>query len=209
MRKAFTDVHAKLDPDHTALIVVDMQNDFLEDDGFLGKLGLDVATGRSLLPKLNEFVITCRQAGTMVVFLQEILTERTSLDNLTAQWGRWDAVVAEGSWGAELSRDLITRAEGEPLVVKHNYDGFEGTDLNFVLAARGIRTVLFSGVATNVCVETTARRAYGLGYHVVALTDLCASSSIPEQDAAIFNLKTYFGGAMTSAEVADIWHSRK
>lgn len=195
----------KVDPAHTALLVVDMQNDFLEDHGFLGKLGLDVATGRALLPRVNAFVEECRRVGTPVVFLQEVFTEWASQPNLLSQWGGWDRVIAEGTWGAAFSDDLIEPRRDESVVVKHNYDGFSGTPLHLILNSLGVRTLLFCGVSTNICVETTARHGYIDGYYIVTLADLCAASSPSEHEAALHNLGTYFGTLATTEEVQSIW----
>jgi ureidoacrylate peracid hydrolase len=198
----------QVDPAHTALIVVDMQNDFLEDDGFLGKVGADVATGRQLLPAINQFIDDCRRLGTKVIFLQEVFTERTSQPNLIAQWGGWDLVIAEGSWGVEFSSELTRALPDEPVVVKHNYDGFSGTPLRLILDSMGIRTLLFCGVSTNICVETTARHGYIDGFYIVTLGDLCAASDVAEHEAALHNLGSYFGKVTTADEVRAVWARR-
>ncbi|MBO9520658.1 MAG: cysteine hydrolase [Nocardioidaceae bacterium] len=192
-------------PARTALVIVDMQNDFLHPDGAHGRAGLDIGAGLALLPALNDFVAQCRRVGVLPIYLQEVLTRHTSMANLVAQWGRWDTLVVEGTWGAQLHDDLVPREPDEPLVVKSNYDGFQDTVLDLVLKAHGISTLLFAGVGTNVCVETTARHAYGLGYRVVTLEDLCAASSVPEHEAAIWNLGTYFGEVRRSAEIVADW----
>jgi ureidoacrylate peracid hydrolase len=80
---------------------------------------------------------------------------------------------------------------GDHIVTKHRYSGFVGTDLDMVLRSKGIETLLFTGVATNVCVETTARDAFNLNYHVVFVEDCCGAFSPEEHASTLTNISKY------------------
>jgi ureidoacrylate peracid hydrolase len=93
----------------------------------------------------------------------------------------------------------------EPVVTKHRYGAFESTDLDLVLRSRGVRTVIMTGVATNVCVETTARQAFLRDYYVVFLRDCTATYSQAEHDAALHNIDQFFGQVAGAEEVMACW----
>lgn len=194
-----------IDPARTALLVVDMQNDFLDERGLVGRLGRDVADRAALTERINSFISECRSREVLVVFLRVALTELAASPSYVATWGRWDAAVVEGSWGAQLSDLLLDPLPGEPVITKPGYDGFIGTGLDLVLRNQEVTTLLFAGVNTNVCVETTARHAAGLGYHVVPLADLCAAGTVAEHEAALHNIGRYFGAVARSGAVLESW----
>lgn len=193
----------------SALVVVDMQNDFLHDDGFLARRGVNVSHSRSIVGGVNSLIVLARAAGVLVVYLKEVFSEGTSLPNLVAQWGQFGTVVAEGRWGSEFYDGLETPQEGDAVVTKWNYDGFSDTRLDLLLRTNRVATLVFAGVSTNVCVETTARQAYVKGYGVVVLSDLCAASTRGEHEGALHNLGTYFGAVSQSQAVRDLWKVRR
>ena len=93
------------------------------------------------------------------------------------------------------------------VVTKHRFGAFESTDLDLVLRSRGIRTVIMTGVATNVCVETTARQAFLKDYYVVFTSDCTATYTQPEHDTTLLNIDNYFGQVVTSDDVIASWAS--
>jgi ureidoacrylate peracid hydrolase len=93
----------------------------------------------------------------------------------------------------------------EVVVTKHRYGAFESTDLDLVLRSRGIRTVIMTGVATNVCVETTARQAFLKDYYVVFTSDCSATFSQAAHDATLHNIDQFFGEVATGEQVAACW----
>ena len=94
---------------------------------------------------------------------------------------------------------------GEVIVNKHRYGAFEGTDLDLVLRSRGVRSVIMTGVATNVCVETTARQAFLRDYYVVFTSDCSATFSQAQHDAALYNIDQFFGEVATSEQIMACW----
>lgn len=193
-------------PDHTALIVVDVQNDFAHSDGFIAKFGLDMTHIQEALPKVNAAIENARRAGVKVIYLQEVISRNTILPNFITQFGDFDNIaVREGTWGAEFHADLTKPERGEPVIRKPCYDGFQDTNLDVTLRALGIRTCVYVGFASNVCVEATARHGFVQGYYSVLLSDASAAGTTAEHDACQTTFKVFYGPVMTTAGVSDLW----
>jgi ureidoacrylate peracid hydrolase len=96
---------------------------------------------------------------------------------------------------------------GEPIVTKHRFSAFHNSDLETVLRAGSIRTVVLAGVASNVCVETTAREAFVRDYYVVFLSDGTATYSRPAHEATLRVIDQFFGQVATIDDVVDCWHA--
>jgi ureidoacrylate peracid hydrolase len=113
----------------------------------------------------------------------------------------------EGSAGAEFIDELAPEA-GEVVVRKHRYSAFAGTNLDLILRSRNIATCVVTGVSTNVCVESTFRAAFDLGYYVVVPRDATASWSVELGEAALANVNHRFGLVTSVDEVIAIWRER-
>jgi ureidoacrylate peracid hydrolase len=113
-------------------------------------------------------------------------------------------VCAEGSWEGDFYGDVRPRP-GDPIVTKHRYDAFYKTDLETILRANGVRTVVMTGVSTNVCVETTARAAFIRDYYVVLVADGTAAYSTEEHDKSLKDIDRFFGEVTTIAALRAIW----
>src|SRR5574342_286328 len=155
------------DPRWAALLVVDVQNDFASPKGSAAQRGEDVSASLAMVPRLIGFIDGARQAALTVVYIKTTHSEWTDTPSWIYRKSQQSALntCREGTWGAEFY-DGISPRPNERVVVKHRYSAFINTDLNTVLKAKGIESVLVTGVATNVCVETTARDAYMYDYYV-------------------------------------------
>ena len=204
----------KADPRHAALIVVDVQNDFCAEGGMMDREGLDLSRVHDMIPRLQRLIEGARAAGIFTVYIQSIYGLAGS-EYLSEVWleqaGRTRKgsyteypVCAPGSWNGELYEG-ISPADGDVVVNKYRFDAFESTPLDLVLRSRNIRTVLMTGVATNVCVETTARRAFVMDYHVVFVEDCAATYSADEHAMTVRNIDRYFGQVVTHEEVIACW----
>src|ERR1044072_1821295 len=109
-----------------------------------------------------------------------------------------------GTWGAEFYEG-IEPLPSERVVNKHRYSAFINTDLNTVLKARGIQSVLVGGVATNVCVETTARDAYMFDYYVTMIDDCSAAYDPKLHLSTLENMRRHFGLVASSTEIIESW----
>jgi ureidoacrylate peracid hydrolase len=193
----------------TALLVVDMQNDFCHADGALAKRGAELGPTQAMLPQLLRLVEAARAAGLAVIYTANAHDDWTN----SAAWrerqgGEGLALCRTGSWGAKFYG--VRPAPTERVLVKHRYNAFVGTDLDLILRSRRIETLIFSGVATNVCVESTARDAFARNYAVVMARDCLAGSSLEEHEWALRSLERYFGAIVAEADaIAAAWeHGR-
>jgi ureidoacrylate peracid hydrolase len=203
----------KVDSKHSALLLVDVQNDFAAENGAMHREGRDVSLCQAMIPRLERLLEAARNAGTHVVwirnvyntgpnwFLSEVWLEQAKRRRNGAYV---DYPVCEpGEWNGEFYK--IRPNADELIVTKHRYGAFEGTDLDLALRSRGVRTVIMTGIATNVCVETTARQAFMKDYYVVFLSDCTATFSQAQHEAALFNIEQFFGQVTTSEDVMQCW----
>lgn len=192
-------------PEHSAILVIDVQNDFCHPEGGQAKQGLDVSAMNAVVPNIIKLIEEGRRAGVSVIFIR----------NGHSKWTRSEAwynkkeeanlafLCEEGSWGADFYK--VKPLPGERIIVKNRYDAFIGTNLGIILSNSGIKTLIMSGVATNICVESTARHGFMLDYNIVFLEDCTATNHIEEHKATLYNIEHNFGFVRPSAEVFRIW----
>jgi nicotinamidase-related amidase len=193
-------------PAHTAMIVVDVQNDFVSSDGFIAKFGLDVSDMQAAIPRINDFIRVCRATGVPVIYLREVIAEKTVLPNFLALFGDFENIaVREGTWGAEFYKDLLPPEPGERVIAKPCYDGFEDTNLDLTLRSLGVQTCLYAGFASNVCVEATARHGFVKGYYSVLLSDATGAATPDEHMACERVFKVFYGPVVRTDEISAIW----
>lgn len=201
------ETNVAVDPRFSALVIVDVQNDYCHDDGALAKAGRHVAAVRAMVPALKEVLRRARASGVYVIHVRMANTELTRSDAYREHRRRRSdskqRVCEEGSWGARFYE--IEPLAGEPIVTKHRYSAFFGTDLETLLKVRGIRTVILAGVTTDVCVETTARDAFMRDYDVVVLSDCTGLDNQQAQEATLARIDRYFGRVNVSEQVTGAW----
>jgi ureidoacrylate peracid hydrolase len=196
----------RCDPRLAALLVVDVQNDFVSPDGSAGKRGEDVSAALAIMPNLLGLIEAGRRVGLTIVYIRTTHSEWTDTPSWIYRSTQRSGLntCREGSWGAEFY-DGIAPQPSERVVIKHRYSAFINTDLNTVLKARGIQSVLVCGVASNVCVETTARDAYMFDYYVTVIDDCSAAYDAKLHLATLENIRRHFGLVASSAEIAETW----
>ncbi|MBI2184046.1 MAG: cysteine hydrolase [Thaumarchaeota archaeon] len=198
-----------IDPKHTALIVIDMQNDYCSRKGSLCQRGSDVSMVEEMAPKLVHLLTYCRENGILIIHTRNIHSEYTDTDAWKRRGGpkAMSKVARRGSWGAEWFEEHpeFTPRTGEYIVDKHRYSAFIGTDLEIVLKAKNIKTLVITGTATNVCVESTARHGAMLDFHIIFLKDCTATYSKVLQESTETNMKNHFGTLATSGELIAMW----
>lgn len=203
----------KVRPEHCAVLIVDVQNDFCAEGGALHREGRDLSLVKTMVPRLAAFVDAARAAHVPIVWIRNIYNTGPNwyLSEVwleQAQRRRRGAylsipVCEPNAWNGDFYQ--IKPLPEEVIVSKHRYGAFESTDLDLVLRSRGIRTVIMTGVATNVCVETTARQAFLRDYYVVFTSDCTATYSQAEHDATLHNIDSFFGAVVTADEVQACW----
>jgi ureidoacrylate peracid hydrolase len=198
----------RCDPSVAALIVVDVQNDFVSAEGSAGKRGEDVTAALSMVPRLIRLIDEARHVGLTIIYIKTTHSEWTDAPSWIYRSSQKSGLntCREGSWGAEF-HEGISPLPSERVVIKHRYSAFINTDLNTVLRARGVQSVLVTGVATNVCVETTARDAYMFDYYVTLVEDCAAAYEAKLHRATLENIRRHFGLVASSDEIIDSWRA--
>jgi ureidoacrylate peracid hydrolase len=206
----------KVDPAHTAVVTVDVQNDFFHNDGYLGKLGAPLRLIQDMAPRLTQFLDVARERGLRVIHVISWHDEQYASPVVTEQKLRHghpmelngrtlkDAPYClRGTWGADFY--AIDARPGEEIVIKHRYGSFTGTNLDLLLRSQGIQTVILTGAATNVCVESTAREVYMHDYYLVFVSDCTATTSQEAHDYTLKMIDTYFGQVVAADEIMKAW----
>jgi ureidoacrylate peracid hydrolase len=207
----------KVAPRHTALIIVDMQNDFIASEGIIAREGRDVSQAQVMAQELPKLLKAARDAGVFVVFVRNVYTTDNNF-YLSDVWLEQAArkrkggytripVCAENSWSGDFYGE-VRPLPGEPIVTKHRYSAFYNSDLDTILRANGIRTVVLTGVVTNVCVETTAREAFVRDYYVAVVKDGTAAYSAADHEMTLSNIDRFFGEVTSIAELQSLWPAR-
>lgn len=196
----------KVAPDHTALLVVDVQADFCATDGAFGRLGRDLSAVTAMLPPLDRLVESARSAGVTVIFLRFAQTRATESEVYREQRDRGRAgfrYCQEGTPGVEFYH-VAPQAE-EAVVTKHRYSGFVNTDLDLILRSNGIRTLVMTGVATNGCVDATARDGFMHDYYVVFVEDGTATYWPEQHEATLKTVRDSYGVVAGCDELVATW----
>ena len=166
-----------IDPAKTAMIVVDMQNDFVASGA-----PIEVSAARAMVPKLAEALKICRDAGIWVIYTAHVHRrdgcDMGLFDDLHPVIANRDALV-DGTPGVDIYTELAP-GPGEHVIKKHRYSAFFGTDLDIILREWGVDTVIISGTTTENCCHATARDAMFRNYRVVFLSDATATFDYPD-----------------------------
>lgn len=212
--RMLTTLEQKVDPHHTALIVIDMQNDFCADGGYLHKEGADMSLNQAMAPRLANFIEEARKAKLPIIYIQSIYVSENNW-YLSDVWleqhrrvgrGKYTEypVLEEGSWGVEFYKG-VKPLPGEVVVTKHRFDAFVGTDLELILKSKGIRTIILTGGNTNCCVESTARTGFVMDYYVVIPRDCVSATTLEKHDNALKIIDFYFGQVTDSSDIIKCW----
>jgi nicotinamidase-related amidase len=198
----------KVNPASTALLVIDVQNDYIHPNGYIARIGGDISSCVAMVPRLLQLVGAARAAGVTIIHTRNWHrpeTDSPALLDRMAQRRRTqeDRAARANTWGAEFYQ--IVALPGEEIVSKFRFDAFLGTNLEYLLRARGIRTVICIGTATNICVESTARAALMRDFHLVIAEDCCASPDVEAHRATLKTLKHSFGEVMSADRLEAIW----
>ena len=177
-----------VDPRTTALIVVDMQNDFVKPGG-----ALVVETAAATIPAIQRLLALARAKGMKVFFTQDTHEEGD------IEFPIWGPHVLRGTWGWQIVDELAPRP-GERVIEKLRYDGFFGTPLDHELRLAAIQNVIVCGTVANICVLHTAGSAALRGYRVVLLIDAISAIAPFDQQAAIRQVHFLYRGVITTSE---------
>ncbi len=206
----------EIDVERTAIVVVDMQHAFCSKDGMLDVFGqLNEVKADRVIEVDKKVIEAARRAGIKIVYLR--MAYRPDLLDAggpeSPYYWKSGAVrrmhessevrgkfVTQGSWDAEIV-DELKPEPGDAVVDKNRYSGFRNTGLNAVLCTLNIKYLVFLGIATNICVESTLRDAYFSEYFPILVSDGCGNAG-PDytQEATIWNVSALFGWVTTSSD---------
>jgi ureidoacrylate peracid hydrolase len=202
-------------PSQSAVLVVDMQNDFGAAGGMFARAGLPIEGIKNVVWPIGRVVSAARAAGVLIVYLQMEFNEDLSDaggqeapnfikhrqlgvgDEVTTPDGQSSRILIADTWNTQILPELMPEP-GDVVVSKHRYSGFFETDLDRLLRERGIDTLIVTGCTTSVCVESTIRDAFYRDYRCVLLADCTAEplgsdASRTNYDASLLTIEALFG----------------
>lgn len=203
----------KIDPSRTAVVVVDMQNAFATKGGMFDLVGQDISAAKGVIQSIKKTTDAARAAGAKVIYLvYEYAADMSDSGGPgSPNWYKEFGLVAmnknpqykgkfliKGSWDAAVVDELKPQL-GDVVIGKSRYSGFRGTNLDVVLKTYNIKYLVFTGIATNVCVESTLRDGYFLDYWPILVSDGTNNAGPPiTQQATLWNVEALFGWVTTS-----------
>lgn len=204
-----------LSPSDTAVIVIDMQNAYASPGGYVDKAGFDITGAAGTIGQIAKVLDTARDAGVLVVYLQNGWDagyveaggpgspnwhKSNALKTMRAKPELQGSLLAKGTWDYDLV-DSLKPQQQDIVIPKTRYSAFFNSTLDSTLRARGIKHLVFVGIATNVCVESTLRDGFHLEYFGVMLEDATHHLG-PDfiQAASVYNVEKFFGWVSTVAD---------
>jgi ureidoacrylate peracid hydrolase len=173
-----------IDPKSSAIVIVDMLNEFCKPGGAMVLPGYERLVGPQ-----KTLIRAGRQVGSSIIFVVD--THRTNVRQ-DREWLKRTPHCVEGSWGAQVIDDLEPGPD-DIYVVKRRYSAFFNTDLDVTLKDLKVDTLVVCGVVTNICVRATVHDAFFLGYTVVVPKDAVAATGPREQASSLYDIATHFG----------------
>ena len=214
-KDVFTELRELADPRHAALLLVDMQQDFVAADGAFASLGIDVSMYTAVRPRLAGLLAAARQHGVMVVHIQNTaLPDRLSdspaqirfnlrMHGTARAGGPPLRYTVPGTPGHEFVED-VRPLPHELVVPKYRSSAFWGTNLELLLRSNGVKTVIVGGCTTEGCVESTARDAMFSDHYVVIAEDCVGSDDKEQHCASMLLMRNRFDMAPAAA-IAEVW----
>lgn len=178
----------RVDPARTALVVVDMQNDFVKEGGTLV-----VPDAEGTIPEIQQLLSLARDSGIKIVFTQDTHTEGDP------EWEIWPEHTREGSWGWEIVPDLAPR-DDELVTRKVRYDAFYGTHLDHFLRLWNVDTIIVCGTVANICVHYTAASAALRWYKVIIPRDATSALDPFDLESSLRQTAFLFNGIITESK---------
>lgn len=191
-----------------ALLVIDMQNGFVSKGGSYDLMGINVSKYRDVVPSLKRLIALCRKSK-IPIFYSQAVREESGIDLLTrshrilpksrSERIKRRPICIRGSWDAEIVDELKPSAD-DHVVIKRRDSVFQDTEVEVWLRSLGIDSIIFSGIDTSICVESSLRDAFNHGYDVVLISDATASNNQGHYNSTLDNIRNYYGLVMNLDE---------
>ncbi len=208
----FDKLEEQVRPEHTAILVVDMQNDFCAMEGAFHRSGRNLSLIDQMIPRLQKFLDEARNLAIPLVFIKNV-TLKNGLSDSPAWLYFKNKLISEreytlkDTWGCEFIKEL--QPKGNDVVVeKHRSNAFVNTDLDLILRSNKIQTIVVTGVMTQGCVESTVRHGAFLDYYVVTVKD-CVATYDQEIHNASMKIMEYRYAVVAAEELMKIWRELK
>lgn len=186
-----------------ALVVIDMQNGFVSKGGSYDKLGMNTSNYREIIPRLKDLIEFCRSKE-IPIFYTEAVKEASGIDVLTKihnflpksrQERLKFPICIRGSWDG-LTIDELQPTENDHVVIKRRDSAFQDTEFRVWLQSEGINLLVFTGIDTSICVETSLREGFNIGYDVALISDATASGNKKHYETTLERVRDYYGLVM-------------
>jgi ureidoacrylate peracid hydrolase len=191
-----------------ALLVIDMQNGFVSKGGSYDLMGLNVSKYTDLVPSLKRLIAFCRKVK-IPIFYSQAVREESGIDLLTKSHRilpksreeriKRRPICIRGSWDAEIVEELKPNFD-DHVVIKRRDSVFQDTEVEVWLRSLGIDSIIFAGIDTSICVESSLRDAFNHGYDVVLISDATASNNLNHYNSTLDNIRNYYGLVMNLDE---------
>jgi ureidoacrylate peracid hydrolase len=204
----------------TAVIVVDMQNAFVKEGGMFHRWGIDISANQTVIEPIQQIISLARAKGCKVIYIAHRYSPDlreggnpisvNQMRSISIKYYREfsdmkDKTIIRDTWGAAII-DELKPLEGEILVEKPRYSAFFSTNLDIILRTYNLKYLLFTGVATNTCVEHSIRDAYNLEYLPILVSDATMNTGPPfVKEATFFNIQMNYGWLTTIKKVLDMF----
>jgi ureidoacrylate peracid hydrolase len=192
-----------------ALLVIDVQNGFVSKGGSYDLLGMETSHYREIIPKIRDLINLCKNVR-IPIFYTQAVRESSGIDLLTRSHKilpksreeriKKKPICVRETWDAEIV-DEIKPSEGDHVVIKRRDSAFHDTEIEVWLRSLKIDTLIFCGIDTSICVETSLRDAFNIGYDVVLISDATASNNKKHYESTLENVKGYYGIVMDIKEL--------
>jgi len=186
-----------------ALLVIDMQNGFVSKGGSYDKLGMNTPNYRKIIPKIKDLISFCREME-IPIFYTEAVREPSGIDLLTnihfflpkSREERLKIpICVRGTWDGDTIEELKPLSE-DHIVIKRRDSAFQDTELRVWLQSMGINTLAICGIDTSICVETSLRDGFNIGYDIILISDATASGNKQHYETTLERVKDYYGIVM-------------
>ena len=193
-----------------ALLVIDVQNGFVSKGGSYDLLGMEIFNYREVIPKIRDLINLCKNFN-IPIFYTQAVRESSGIDLLTRSHKilpksreeriKKEPICVKETWDAEIV-DEIKPSEGDHVVIKRRDSAFYNTEIGVWLRSLNVDTLIFCGIDTSICVETSLRDAFNIGYDVVLISDATASNNKKHYESTLENVKGYYGIVMDIKELS-------
>lgn len=214
-KEVFSTVEEVVDPKHTALVVIDVQNDFCSPKGLFDRIGKNLSMMQPAVERIGNLVEEARLAGVLPIFIQnQWLPDNRVVSGAFLRFmidkqgmDPDEGCCVSNTWGAEIV-DAVRCRPDDIVVQKWRPSAFRGTNLDIVLRCNNIRSVVLTGVITQGCVESTARDAQFHDYYTAVIEDCVATYNPDLHEASLKVMRSRFD-VLTSKRLIEIWRGQR